>query len=294
MKICLSFSGGQDSTTCLYALLANQVFDQNGDVVPVTSIWAVTVNYGQRHQAEVEAANRVIRQARHDYSDIDIDHEIVEVPNILCGGPLVGEETLETYSSFQEMVEIIGSRVEKTFVPMRNVLFLTILLNRAIVKGSNTAVIGVSQEDTANYPDCTDRFIRQFTLAARYATRDDNLRIITPLIHLKKSDSVLWALHIRGAYNALSLSHTSYSGERVPVTQDHATVLREQGFREANVPDPKIARLFFEATYSVGDSSIFELPVLKEERYSILKEVADSSTSVEHAMKNLCQRLGAA
>src|SRR4051812_13536573 len=96
------FSGGQDSTTCLYWALY-----QGYDVI------ALTINYGQRHAIEVDAAKRIAKMA-------GVPHEVIEVGQVLKGSsPLVSEEVLEQYSNHQSL----PGGLEKTFVPMRNQFF---------------------------------------------------------------------------------------------------------------------------------------------------------------------------
>lgn len=232
MKKCLVvLSGGQDSTTCLF--WAKQQFDE---------VHAVTFDYGQRHARELDAARKVAELAGV------ASHEIVTVGPLLGGrSPLTnGSEQLETYSSYEEMDGIIGDRVELTFVPMRNAFFLTLAANKAVVKDIYNLVTGVCQQDNANYPDCRQTFIDAQCATINEALGIHQFSIITPLMDLSKADSIKFAQTIPGAYEALAWSHTAYSGEYPPVTRDHATVLREQGFIEAGVPDPLIVRAWRE------------------------------------------------
>jgi 7-cyano-7-deazaguanine synthase len=226
-------SGGQDSTLCLY--WAMERFDP---------IIAITFDYGQSHLVEVAAAQQIAKWA-------NADHYIIEVRDCLKSwSPLTdGSQPLETYSDFKEMSDIIGDRIEFTFVPLRNTLFLTIAANRAVYHGCKDLVTGVCQEDNANYPDCTRRFIdsMQWTVneSLGWIQSPPKFHIHTPLMHLSKAQSVREALKYRGCYAALAYSHTAYSGEFPPVTQDHATVLRAHGFEEAGYPDPLIVRAYW-------------------------------------------------
>ena len=111
-KAVVVFSGGQDSTTCLYWAI-RMGYD----------IRAVTFDYGQRHRAEIDAAYQIARYA-------GVPHEIIELPDVLDGtSPLVSDAQLEQYESHDSL----PGGLEKTFVPMRNQLFLTIAANRAFV-----------------------------------------------------------------------------------------------------------------------------------------------------------------
>lgn len=240
-------SGGQDSTTCLF--WAVDLFSR---------VYTVSFNYGQRHAAELKAARQVAALAGIPESD----QEIIDLGPILKGtSPLTNNaERLETYSDFASMDKIIGDRVEKTFVPMRNQLFLTIAANRAVCLGVKHMVTGVCEADNANYPDCRESFIGSLNTSINLALglgngADDGLTIHAPLMRLSKARSIQLALKIGGAYEALAFSHTAYSGEYPPVTQDHASVLRAHGFEEAGVPDPLILRAVSENRMGLPASS---------------------------------------
>lgn len=202
---------------------------------------AVTFDYGQRHAIELQAAATVAWLAGVKL------HETVRVGALLSGtSPLTNpQEPLEQYTDFASMDAIIGDRVEKTFVPMRNALFLTLAANRAAVWGSTELVTGVCQADNANYPDCRQSFIdamrRTINEALGYGDQW-KMDIHTPLMDLTKKQSIGLALSLPGAYTALAYSHTAYDGQFPPTGNDHATILRAHGFEEAGLPDPLVLR----------------------------------------------------
>lgn len=242
-------SGGQDSTTCL--ALAVKAFGAD-------HVSAITFNYGQRHSAEIEAAKRVAYLAGIPAP------EIINIgEGILAGtSPLTDKSAqLETYVDFKSMDAIIGDRVEKTFVPMRNALFLTIAANRAEVMGAHTILTGVCQADNANYPDCRQQFIKdqQTTIneALGYGPGDlGYIRIDTPLMTLTKDQSIHKLIDHGGPrmFSWLAWSHTAYDGQYPPVGQDHASILRAEGFRVANWPDPLVVRAWSEGHMKLPDS----------------------------------------
>jgi 7-cyano-7-deazaguanine synthase len=236
-------SGGQDSTTC--AAWAKTKF---------RTVRAITFDYGQTHIRELDAARKVAEILELD------SHEIVTVGPILGGrSPLTNRtEKLETYNSFSEMEEIIGARVEKTFVPMRNALFLTLAANHAMCADIYDIVTGVCEADNANYPDCRKSFIDAQQKAINEALGVSDFKIWTPLISLSKAQSIKLAQTLPNCMRALAFSHTAYSGEWPPVTQDHATVLRAQGFLEAGVPDPLIVRAWREGLMELPTSSNYD------------------------------------
>lgn len=219
-------SGGQDSTTC--AFWAKQRFDK---------VTAVTINYGQRHAREIVAANEIANLAGLD------GWERIDVSGVLKStSPLTDQQAdLGQYKDWQHL----PGGLEKTFVPMRNMLFLTLAANRAIAQGCSALVTGVCQEDFGGYPDCRRVFINAMEDAIG-KSMDMGFEIHTPLMDLSKAESVALALSLPGCYAALGFSHTAYDGAYPPLGHDHATLLRAKGFEQAGVPDPLIVRAYWE------------------------------------------------
>lgn len=248
-KALVVLSGGQDSTTCLF--WAKQNFQE---------VHALTFDYNQRHRREIEAAQKVATLAGV------ASHEVLVLGPILKGrSPLTNpDEKLELYDNYEQMDKVIGNRVELTFVPMRNALFLTLAANRAIVLDCRDVVTGVCQQDNANYPDCRERFVAAQESTIEEALGSGAFRIHTPLMHLTKAESVHMAMEIPGAYEALAYSHTAYDGNYPPVSKDHANTLRAQGFLEAGVPDPLVVRAWKEG--------LMDLPA--SDNYSELRQGA--------------------
>ena len=240
-KVVVVLSGGQDSTTCLYWAI-QQGYD----------VHCVTFDYGQRHRRELAAAHTVAIHA-----GLGNKHEIITIGDVLQGtSPLVNKtKTLEQYQDFHSL----PGGLEKTFVPMRNQLFLTIAANRAYVLGSNKLVTGVCQEDFGGYPDCRRKFIDLLEFACCQGTFTGEvdtlppLEILTPLMYMTKAESVKLAVELPGCYDALAYTHTAYDGNYPPNGKDHASLLRAKGFEEAGVPDPLVLRAVVEG--------LMELPV---------------------------------
>lgn len=233
-------SGGQDSTTCLF--WARETFDE---------VHALTFDYNQRHAREIFAARTVAEMAGV------ASHEVLSLGPILKGkSPLTDPDAqLETYTDYQTMDKVIGDRVELTFVPMRNALFLTLAANRAVVAGIDNLVTGVCQQDNANYPDCRDIFIRGQEHTINLALGLQNaFRIHTPLMFLTKAETVKLAGKLAGCMEALAWSHTAYDGAYPPTGHDHASILRAQGFLEAGVADPLVVRAWREGLMELPDT----------------------------------------
>lgn len=228
-KALVVLSGGQDSTTTLF--WAIRKFDE---------VHAVTFDYGQRHRIEIEAARTVAKMAGVK------SHEIIELPNCLHStSPLTSDNPLEQYEDPDQMAEVIGDRVEKTFVPMRNMLFLTVAMNRAVELRCGVVVTGICQEDNANYPDCREEFRERFEAAANTALGLEGsfcIDVLAPLMYMDKADTVRMAYADPACWAALAFSHTSYDGKYPPTDMNHANVLRADGFARAGLPDPLVLR----------------------------------------------------
>lgn len=251
-KVLVVLSGGQDSTTCLAIAMDMKARGECREV------HAVTFDYAQRHRREVDAAYVIARLAGVD------SHELVEIGPILKGtSPLTdSSQELEQYKDHDSMAAIIGDRVEKTFVPMRNALFLTLAANRAAVLGAQAIVTGVCQADNANYPDCRLDFVNAQEKAINEALgfvaegNDGYIDILTPLMDTSKAESVLRLLNLGlDKFAWLAFSHTAYDGQYPPVGKDHATVLRAHGFEEAGVPDPLIVRALMDGLMPIPKSA---------------------------------------
>lgn len=253
-KALVVLSGGQDSTTCLFWAIKK---------FGVENVHAITFDYGQRHRIELCAAYMVAKMAglltdplyvsAGDGNRVNGRHELIDVRNLLHStSPLTSGNELDRYESFEAMEAEVGQRVEKTFVPMRNTLFLTIAANRAVALGCRHIVTGICQADNANYPDCTNAFRNQLrdafneSLFGSRVNRRQELVIETPLMFMSKAESVKLALTLPGCMEALAYSHTSYDGKYPPTDPNHSNLLRAKGFEEAGVPDPLVIRAWKE------------------------------------------------
>jgi len=245
-KALVVLSGGQDSTTCLFWALSR--FDE---------VHAITVNYGQRHIIEIEAAKTVASMAK------TASHEIIDLPGVLQSvSPLTSNAPLEKYINAGQMAEVIGDRVELTFVPMRNIFFFTLAMNRAVALGCAALVTGICQEDNANYPDCTEQFRNDFECTANFSLgRNETnwIEVIAPLMFKSKKETVLLARDLPGCWEALAHTHTSYDGKYPPTDMNHSNVLRAKGFEDAGLPDPLVLRAIKEGLMAVPDTRNYDV-----------------------------------
>lgn len=162
------FSGGQDSTTCLF--WAKREFKE---------VYALSFLYGQKHQKEVELAKEIARKA-------GVELKVMDVSFI---GQL-GHNALTDTSIVMDQKKPADS-FPNTFVPGRNLFFLSIAAVYAREHGINHIVAGVSQTDFSGYPDCRDTFIKSLNVTLNLAM-DEQFVLHTPLMWIDKAET--WAL----------------------------------------------------------------------------------------------------
>ena len=219
-KAVVLLSGGLDSTTCI-AIAKNAGF----------RIAALTINYGQRHKFELDAAKQII-----DHYQIN-NHSMVDIDLSQFGG-----------SALTDDIEIPKDRSDKdmsdipvTYVPARNTVFLSLALAWAETLQAFDIFIGVNALDYSGYPDCRPEYITSFERTANLATREgvsgNNFKIHTPLINMTKSEIINTGLKLGIDYGMTS---TCYDPDRNgnPCGKCDACFLRLKGFKEAGAIDP--------------------------------------------------------
>ena len=168
-KALVVFSGGQDSTTCLF--WAKKHFKE---------VYAITFLYGQRHRIEVEQAQKIAAEAGVPITVREVNF----IGEISSGCSLIDT------SVKMDQTKPEGT-VPNTFVPGRNLFFLSIAAVHARELGAKNIITGVSQTDFSGYPDCRDSFIRSLNVTINLAM-DEQFIIHTPLMWLSKADT--WRL----------------------------------------------------------------------------------------------------
>ena len=209
-------SGGQDSTTCLY--WAIERFGRE-------SVSAVTFDYGQRHRIELDCARRVASHAGVPIARLPIDTFAA------LGGDALTDASIDVEPDVDE-----ESGLPNTFVPGRNIIFLTFAAACAWRQDIGNLVTGVAQTDYSGYPDCRESTIRSLEQTLRLGMESE-IRIHTPLMNRSKRETVELAVRL-GALEAMALTHTCYNGVRPPCGDCPACKLRARGFEEAGVEDP--------------------------------------------------------
>lgn len=220
MAALVILSGGQDSTTCLYWALHR---------FGAGHVAAVTFDYGQRHRIELACAAQVAARAEVPHTVLPINTFAALGGNALTEGNIAVRDEVDAQTG-----------LPNTFVPGRNLIFLTFAAALAYSRGIHHLVTGVAQTDYSGYPDC-----RQTTLQALEHTlrlgMEYEITIHTPLMFRSKADTVRLARDL-GALPALAETHTCYNGLQPPCGACPACVLRAKGFAEAGIPDPLVER----------------------------------------------------
>ena len=218
-KALVVLSGGQDSTTCLYWAI-----DRFGR----DCVQSLTFDYGQRHRIELECAARVAGLAGVTSTLLPID----------TFAALGGDALTDAAVAVQPGVDD-STGLPNTFVPGRNLIFLTFAAAFAYRRGIAELVAGVAQTDFSGYPDCREGTIASLQHTLRLGMEFD-VTIHTPLMHLSKKETVVLARDL-GALPAMAHTHTCYNGQRPPCGRCPACELRAKGFAEAGVEDPLLA-----------------------------------------------------
>lgn len=220
-------SGGLDSATCL-SIAQDMGFE----------VHALTVAYGQRHRAELEAA-RTIAKVMKAYQ-----HKVAAVELSEFGGSALTDDIQVPKDTPHED---IGKEIPVTYVPARNTVFLSMALAFAEVVGAEDIFLGVNALDYSGYPDCRPEFIRAFESLANLATKagsegKSKYKIHTPLIEMTKADIIKRGTELGVDY---SLTVSCYDpgvgggeGGAKACGRCEACALRRRGFAEAQIEDP--------------------------------------------------------
>ncbi len=210
-------SGGLDSTVCI------------ADAVTKHSpVIALTVDYGQRHRVELD---RAVAVARH----FGVEHIVQRLDLSTWGGSALTDPSLAVPSAAEAAA---STGIPITYVPGRNLIFLSLAVALAEARACDTVIIGVNALDYSGYPDCRPEFVNSFNATAGLALRD-SVRVAMPLVDMSKADIVRRGVDL-GA--PLALTWSCYRGETKPCGDCDACALRAKGFAEAGVDDQSLVR----------------------------------------------------
>jgi 7-cyano-7-deazaguanine synthase len=215
-------SGGLDSSTAM-AIAQKQGFD----------IYALSIDYGQRHHCEMEAARRVVQS-------LGITHHVIAKIDLrIFGGSAL---TTDIDVPKNRDPNRISAEIPVTYVPARNTVFLSLALGWCEVLEAQDIFIGVNAVDYSGYPDCRPEFLNAFERLANLATKAGaeggvKYRIHAPLLQMTKAQIIRAGLE---AGVDFSLTHSCYdpSPEGLACGACDSCILRRRGFENAGIPDP--------------------------------------------------------
>lgn len=211
-------SGGLDSATVLAIAKDDEGFD----------VAAITILYGQRHLAEIDAAKKVAASLGVK------DHRFVKVELDVIGGSALTDDIEVPKDSTADGIPI-------TYVPARNTVMLSIALGFAEVTGASDIFVGVNAVDYSGYPDCRPEFIEAFERLANLATKagveGQMIRVRAPLIHLTKPEIIQRGLDLGVNY---ALTHSCYDPDANGRACRHcdSCLLRLEAFAKLGLRDP--------------------------------------------------------
>ncbi len=215
-------SGGLDSVTVL-AIARSESYH----------VHALSFEYGQRHAIELVLARRVATAAGADHTVVRLD------PALFGGTALVGEElAVPTGREIDDSIPV-------TYVPARNILFLSHALALAESLQAHDIFIGVNALDYSGYPDCRPEFLKAFeemaALGMKTGVEGRAIKIHAPLVDLSKSEIILRGTEL-GVDYATTSSCYQPDAEGRPCMRCDSCVLRAKGFAEAGLEDPLVLR----------------------------------------------------
>lgn len=219
-KAVVLLSGGLDSSTC--AVIAK---DEGFE------IYAISFDYGQRHKFELDSADKIAR-----FVGVK-DHMIINSDLSRIGGSALTDDI--EVPDFKE-----GSKeIPVTYVPSRNILFLSYAVSYAEVIGASEIFIGVNAIDYSGYPDCRPEFIEAYEKAVNLGTKvgveGEGIKIRTPLLNLTKAEIVKKGTDLGLDYK---FTHSCYNPDEKGKAcgKCDSCVLRRNGFESAGIADPTI------------------------------------------------------
>ncbi|HMK14801.1 MAG TPA: 7-cyano-7-deazaguanine synthase QueC [Burkholderiales bacterium] len=216
-KAVVLLSGGLDSATTL-AIAKDRGFRCH----------ALTVDYGQRHRAELNAAKRIANALRA------VEHRIFPLDLTVFGGSALTDKTIDVPLA-------PSSGIPPTYVPARNTIMLSLALAWAETLSSNDIFIGANAVDYSGYPDCRPEYITAYqsmaNLATKAAVEGCKISIHAPLIALSKAEIIRRGAAL-GVDFALTVSCYQASDDGLACGQCDSCRLRRAGFAAAGIPDP--------------------------------------------------------
>lgn len=229
MSSIIILSGGQDSTTCLYHhQIVTKALNEEDAIVA-----GIFFDYGQKHlEPERECARYHARKN---------GFELVEVP--MMGIAAVAESALLNYQQDIAAPHPLLKDLPASFVPGRNLLFITYASALAMKMNATHVITGVCETDYSGYPDCRESTIMSLEQTIQRGMGFEYLQIVTPLMHLSKADTFMLAMEGGFLLDIVQHTHTGYNGKHAVLYDwgwgpqkeeelDPASTIRRRGFYE--------------------------------------------------------------
>jgi len=194
-------------------------------------VHALTIDYGSKHSRELESAIKLVRYFK------TASHKIVKVDLGIIGGSSLTDDNVKLDT--EKKLDEIGEKIPNSYVPARNMTFLSLAMGLAEVVGAEKIFIGANAIDYSGYPDCRPEFFEAFQNAADIGTKTgsegQSIKIEAPLLKISKAEIIKKGGELEVPYH---LTWTCYSGGDVACGKCEACLLRLEGFREAGIHDP--------------------------------------------------------
>ncbi len=213
--VCLS--GGMDS--CVTATLAARE----------TAAYGIHFSYGQRTEARELVSARAVAERLGLRQFLPLRVDLFRI----IGGSALTDSSIAVPDAGP--AEAIGAAIPVTYVPFRNAHFLAAAVSWAEVLGASRVYIGAVEQDSSGYPDCRPAYYEAFQGLIRTGTRDGSIEVVTPLIHLSKTEIIRLGLECNAP---LELTWSCYKDAQSACGVCESCVLRLRAFSAARVPDP--------------------------------------------------------
>jgi 7-cyano-7-deazaguanine synthase len=214
-KAIILLSGGLDSATCLYEA-------RHKGFKPYCLIF----DYGQRHKKEIEQAKKIARTVKAPYQVVKIAF------------PWQGSSLLDKSKKLPDHKVIKSDKIPSTYVPARNIIFLSFAASYAEVIGAKAIFIGANAIDYSGYPDCRPRFFNKYadmmSVGLKTGVEGKKIKIHTPLLKLTKEGIVKRGVRLGVPF---PLTWSCYRGAKRPCGVCDSCRLRAKGFKEAGIAD---------------------------------------------------------
>ncbi len=219
-KAVLILSGGIDSSTLLYYLLSNNY-----------SIHCLTFDYGQRHKREIEAASKIVEEAKRLG---EVTHKIVDITsihNLISSGALTGNKDVPKAFYTEEIQKM-------TIVPNRNMIMLSIAVGYAVKINAKDVFYAAHKSDYSIYPDCRKEFIKALDTAVYLGNLWNPVEIKAPFVDMTKDEIIKLGLKLGVPYE---YTWSCYEGKERPCLSCGTCLERTEAFLLNNVKDPLLS-----------------------------------------------------